>query len=312
MREVAGAWPGPDDETRRALGTALADIPAGAVVLLDGLVASALPEIVVPEARRLRLVSLVHLPLGVAGDAACRAREYAVLLASRRIVTTSLWSRQWLLDAYASLEAELVHVVHPGVDPAPVVSWCREGSRMLCVGAVTRTKGQDVMVQALAQLTEYEWSCRCVGSLAVDEVYAGQARALAGSPQLAGRITWAGPRGATELDADYADADLVVVPSTTEAYGMVVTEALARGLPVVGSAVGGVPEALGAPAIGPLPGLLVPAGDAAALADALRGWLTNADLRSSLRELALRRRCTLTDWSATTARVSRVLSQVAT
>ena len=64
-----------------------------------------------------------------------------------------------------------------------------------------------------------------------------------------------------------------MLPSRAETYGMVVTEALARGIPVLASDAGGLPETLGRDPDGRVPGLLVPPGDAAALAAALRGWL---------------------------------------
>ena len=92
---------------------------------------------------------------------------------------------------------------------------------------------------------------------------------------------------------------------------MVVTEALARGLPVIAAAVGGVPEALGHGADGTRPGLLVPPGDPAALRDALRAWLEDADLRRRLRRAARERRAALSRWSTTTSVVAGVLAGAA-
>ena len=92
---------------------------------------------------------------------------------------------------------------------------------------------------------------------------------------------------------------------------MVVTEALARGLPVVASEVGGVPEALGHGADGTRPGLLVPPDDPAALGDALRSWLEDADLRRRLRRAARERRASLRAWSTTTSEVADVLAGAA-
>ena len=120
-----------------------------------------------------------------------------------------------------------------------------------------------------------------------------------------------GPLSGSELDAAYAEADVLVLASRAETYGMVVTEALSRGLPVIAADVGGVPEALGFGADGTRPGLLVPPGDVAALAEALRLWLTDADLRAALRAAALQRRAGLKDWSETADRVGRVLLGVA-
>ena len=92
---------------------------------------------------------------------------------------------------------------------------------------------------------------------------------------------------------------------------MVITEAMARGLPVVATAVGGVPEAVGHAADGGRPGLLVPPGDAPALGAALRRWLDDPDLRHRLRQAALERRATVADWSDTAARVSQALAEAA-
>jgi glycosyltransferase involved in cell wall biosynthesis len=104
---------------------------------------------------------------------------------------------------------------------------------------------------------------------------------------------------------------VLVLPSHAETYGMVVTEALARGLPVITTAVGGLPEALGRTSDGRQPGLLVPAGDSGALAAALRCWLGDAELRQGLRAAARERRSTLTGWDVTSSRVTRVLSEAA-
>jgi glycosyltransferase involved in cell wall biosynthesis len=135
-------------------------------------------------------------------------------------------------------------------------------------------------------------------------------RALIAAHGLTGRVDFAGPRTGDELDAAYAAADLLVLPSHGETYGMVVTEALARGMPVLATAVGGVPEALGRAPDGSLPGMLVAPGDPAALAAALRSWLTDGGLRDRLSCSARERRRTLTGWDVTSSRISTVLKGV--
>jgi glycosyltransferase involved in cell wall biosynthesis len=121
-------------------------------------------------------------------------------------------------------------------------------------------------------------------------------------------VSFPGPLTVAELDRCYAAADLLVLPSRTEAYGMVVIEALARGLPVVAADVGGVTEALGHGAEGIRPGLLVPPDDAAALAGALREWLRDAELRGRLRRAARERRESLAGWSTTASTIAGVLA----
>jgi glycosyltransferase involved in cell wall biosynthesis len=129
---------------------------------------------------------------------------------------------------------------------------------------------------------------------------------------LTDRIRFTGPRTGNRLAAAYADADLLVLPSRGESYGMVVAEALARGVPVVAAAVGGVPEALGRTPAGDSPGIMVPPDDPAALGAALRGWLTDPELRARLRKWALVRRTTLMGWTTTATVISDVLSTVMT
>jgi glycosyltransferase involved in cell wall biosynthesis len=126
---------------------------------------------------------------------------------------------------------------------------------------------------------------------------------------LGDRLSFPGPRTGADLGRSYAAADLVVLASRAETYGMVIIEALARGLPVITTEVGGVPEALGHGVDGIRPGLLVPPEDPAALGAALRAWLGDAELRERLRQAARERRESLPGWSTTTSVLARVLAE---
>jgi glycogen synthase len=290
-----------------ALADALARISDGSVVLLDGLIASPAPEVLVPESRRLRLVVLVHMPLGQAEP---DQREAAVLSAVTSVVTTSVWAQQTLLDLYSLPEGH-VHVAEPGVQAAELVLGTATGESLLSVAAVIPGKGHDVLLDALATLSGRRWRCLCVGTLERDPTYVATLRRRALDRGLDGRLRFSGALPEEHLARSYRAADLLVLPSRSETYGMVVTEALARGLPVVAAEVGGVPEALGHGAEGTRPGLLVPGDDPAALADALRAWLEDPGLRRRLQRAARERRESLSDWSATTAALADVLERAA-
>jgi len=291
---IGGGWPAPDVATERELARRLAAIPAGALVLVDGLLAA--PSVLAPESTRLRLVLLVHLPRGDEWIPGVRA-----------VVVTSEWSAS-RLPADAPVDVP-VAVAVPGGDPAPTAAGSSSGGRLLAVGAVVPYKGQDVLLDALATLGDADWRCTVVGPLDRDPGFVdGLGRRLAAT-RLAGRVTLTGALTGAALELAYADADLLVLPSRTEAYGMVITEALARGVPVVASAVGGVPEAIG-DVDGRTPGALLPAGDPVALAAVLRRWLAEPELRARWRATAGQRRATLPTWPDTAGRVADVLTAV--
>jgi glycosyltransferase involved in cell wall biosynthesis len=176
------------------------------------------------------------------------------------------------------------------------------------VAAVAGHKGHDVLVDALAALADLPWRLVCAGALDRDPAFVADVQARAVAAGIADRIIYAGPLSGAALERAYADADVLVHPTRGEMYGLVVTEALAHGLPVIASDVGGVPEAFGARSGDPAPGQLVPPGESGALGDALRAWLTSPERRAALRAGALRRRAALPTWSATADAVRAALT----
>ncbi|GAA4558608.1 glycosyltransferase family 4 protein [Planotetraspora kaengkrachanensis] len=312
---VRGAWPRPDADARAALARSLAEVPSDAVVLLDGLVACGVPDVVVPQAGRLRLAVLVHLPLGdeigpEPGAAAdLDARERATLQAAGAVVATSPWTAK-RLAGHHGLAEDRIHVVSPGADRAPAASGTDGASRLLCVGSVTPTKGHDLLVEALAAVREPSWHCEIVGPLSRDPAHAERLRRTVGRLGLGDRVRLAGPLTAERLAEQYARADLVVLPSRSETYGMVVTEALARGIPVLATAVGGVPETLGQASDGGVPGILVSPEDPAAISAGLRRWFGDPGLRRRLRLSALDRRDRLAPWQETARGLAAVLERL--
>ncbi|MFF1447961.1 glycosyltransferase family 4 protein [Streptomyces sp. NPDC058274] len=312
---VAGSWPRPDAAARAELARTLRELPDGTVVLLDGIVACGVPEIIAPEAQRLRLAVLVHLPLGdetgldPAVAAELDALERATLRAVPAVVATSEWAVRRLV-AHHGLAPERVHVAVPGADIAPLAPGTDGVSRLLCVAAVTPRKGQHRLVEALATVTDLPWSCVFVGGLEQEPEYVAGLRKLIDGFGLGDRLHLAGPQAGGELDASYAAADLMVLTSYAETYGMAVTEALARGIPVLATDVGGLPEAVGRAPDGGVPGILVPPENPAALAAELRGWFGEADVRRRLKAAARARRAALGGWAATARSLAGVLGRL--
>lgn len=320
---VAGTWPYPDEAARAAFRHALDLTPqdlasrgeaAPPVVLIDGLLASGAGDLVAAAARSRPVVPLVHLPFGAA-DAGLAASEHTALSSAAAVVVTSVWTRGQVRTSYG-IPPERIHVASPGADPAVPAQPAdprgdeRPGTRMLCVAAVSHAKGHDTLVAALEGLLARhrgDWTCRFAGSLEVDPDFVTAVRERLAASGLAGRVELTGPLDRAALGRAYAASDILVLPSRAETWGMVVTEALTRGIPVVASRVGGLPEALGRAPDGIRPGLLVPADDPPALTDALERWLADGGLRARLRAAARGRASTQPGWDATAGEVAAAL-----
>lgn len=307
---VPGPWSNASSDVDAALEAALRRPQDGDLVLLDGLVVSASPRAVAPAADRLRLVLVVHLPWGHEHPDVA-AEERAAFGAAAAVVTTSHWTRDWLVAEYG-LPASLLHVVVPGAEPADVVRGTETGGELLCVGAVVPGKGHDLLLSALEEVADLDWRCTCVGALDLDAEFVATVRRTAEAGGLSHRVEFSGARTGSALKRAYETSDLLVLASRGETYGMVVTEALAHGLPVVATAVGGVREALGlAGDHRDPPGVLVPTESPSALAGVLRDWLTGPELRAHLRRLAEERRKELPAWTQSVRAFTDLLARVA-
>ncbi|WP_100112389.1 glycosyltransferase family 4 protein [Streptomyces alboflavus] len=317
-RPVAGSWPRPGGEALRELSLVLEAIPDGSVVLLDGLIACGVPDLLAAHHGRLRLVILVHLPLadetGLDPQTArdLERTERAALGYAAAAVATSRWTATQLTKRHG-LPGVRVHVAVPGVRLGPLAPGTLGGGQhLLCVASATERKRITTLVNALAALPrDLPWELRVAGA-EPDPDYAARLRALIAEAGLGDRISLFGPLPSVALEAEYAWADLLVLASDTEPYGMSITEALAHGLPVYASDTGGIPEALGHATFPgetrlERPGRLVPVGDASAWADALGEWMCELSLRDRLRTLAEQRQRTLPTWRSTALEVQAAL-----
>jgi glycosyltransferase involved in cell wall biosynthesis len=211
-----------------------------------------------------------------------------------------------------------LRVALPGTDRAPLA----EGSvppHIVTVAALLPNKDQVLVVEALARIRELEWTASLVGSDEADPGYAARVHEAVAVNGLESRLRIAGELKGQALEDEWNRADLSVLVSKAEAFGMVVTESLAHGIPVVVRAGTGAVEAMSFAAqddgkSGQLPGTAVrfPGTDdphnPALLAGVLRDWLQDRSIRNAWREAALETRDRLPGWDIT-ARL--VLDEVA-
>jgi Glycosyltransferase len=280
----------------------LSQLPDGALVLIDGLLATHEADALLAEGTRLRLVVLAHM---VAAD--LTDSERSAYRVARRIIATSNWTRAELIAQDAADPRRIV-IAHPGTDPAPTTTASASGGRLLSVGAIAPHKGHDLLVRALADCSDVEcWRYTIVGSLRAAPDFVAGLRATIASAGLTDRIAFTGVATGRALDDAYGRADLVIMPSRSESYGMAVAEALARGIPVLTSGVGGIPEAIAQSAAA----MIVPPEDPWALDLVLRRWWASPTLRQELKAAALKARDAVRPWSATTAIVASTLAEAA-
>ena len=287
-------------------GAVLSSLPDGALVLVDGLVATRSPEAVEDAAGRLRIVVLAHMVEASFPDADPRGidAERRALRAAHRVIATSEWTKRELVRRGLA-SAERIDVAAPGTDDAATSPGTPTGRALLCVGVVAPHKGQDTLVEALAALAaQPEWTCTIAGSLAARPDFAERIAARAAAAGVGDRITMAGVLGRDDLEAAYRHADLLVAPSRAESYGMAIGEALRRGIPIVASSVGGVPQT-----VSPAAAVLVPPDQPAALRQALEYWMIDPGLRARLKAGAQRAGARLPRWSDTVARIGASLGE---
>ena len=309
---LEGTWPHPDATDLAAASACIAALPGGAVVVADGLAFGCLAHVVRPHAQRLRWVALVHHPLHLetgldAIDRAdLQARESQALQLAQRVVVTS---HSTVADVVAmGVRPDRMAVVEPGTDPAPPRAATKRADagpvQLLCVATLTPRKGHAVLLQALSGLVQLPWVLHLVGSTERDPGTAARLQALA--LPLGERVVWHGELPGAVLHAHYAAADVFVLPSLYEGYGMVVAEAVAHGLPVVCTDGGALAHTLPSGA-----GLQVPAGDMPALRTALARANAEPHLRERLAAGARAAAGQLATWPQQAARFAHVLEGLA-
>jgi glycosyltransferase involved in cell wall biosynthesis len=205
------------------------------------------------------------------------------------------------------VEPERVVLVEPGTDPARPARGSAGGPlQLLCVATLNYGKGHDVLFRALADVPQQNWRLTCAGSVQRDADTSEKLHALLRTLQLEDRVALAGELDAVALEECYHRSDLFVLATRHETYGMAVAEALARGLPVISTTTGAIPQLVGDEA-----GLLVPPGDAAAFAAAITRVLGDSELRARLAAGARRAAERLPTWDAAAGRMSAVLGAFA-
>jgi glycosyltransferase involved in cell wall biosynthesis len=325
---LPGGYPSPSADDLRATAEAFAKVPRAAVLMVDGLAYGAMTTEVIARANG-PIVALVHHPLcletglSLERQAELKASEASALGLARHIVVTSATTARTLLTGFG-IPAERITVAEPGTDAARLLKAARGvqpaekagrlprtrrppgALRLLTVGSLVPRKGYDLLVQSLARLADLDWELVIAGDRdRSPETTAALVRQIRRS-KVRNRIRLVGALDEGALAALYAGTDLFVMASLYEGYGMVLAEALVRGLPIVattgGAAAATAPDRAA---------LKVPPGDVDALSRALRRAMTDRALRRKLADAARAAGRKLPRWEDTARILAGVIGSAA-
>ncbi|MDH7796656.1 MULTISPECIES: glycosyltransferase family 4 protein [unclassified Beijerinckia] len=306
---LPASFPYPSAADLAQTQTLLARADPDAILLVDGLAWGALPPDMAAGFGP-RIVALCHHPLGLeAGLSAEQSRHFIAnekrtLAAAAHVIVTSASTARTLRDDF-SVTAERITIAEPGVDPAPRAQGSGGAPHLLAIGSIIPRKGYDVLVTALAGLKDCDWRLSIVGSPDRASATAQALSAQIASTGLGERITLAGELANGALEACYHQADIFVMASHYEGYGMALAEAMAHGLPIVTTTGGAVAMTVPDGA-----GLKVPPGDAEALAEALRMVILDRKRRGDIAEASWQAGQKLPRWEETAGIIAAALRRV--
>ena len=306
---LGDGFPSPNAMQRATARAILSAVPGECPIVIDGLGIAALPE--AGALRSHTLIALVHLPLALepgldtAQADAFRESERAALTAAARVVVTSKATARIVAAEYG-VQSQRISVVRPGNDPVPKALGSDDGIvRLLSIGSVLPGKGYDLLIAALAMLTDLPWRLTIAGDRTRNLAAAARLDVDISAHGLGDRVTVLGALPSERISELYLASDLFVLASRFESYGMVLTEAIAHGLPVVSTTAGAIPDT-----VPPDTGLLVPPDDVAALTQALRRLIGNHAERQRLAINARAAAAQLPTWRDSARLFARAIEMV--
>lgn len=305
---LPGHYPMPSKSEQQLALNILDECDEADVAVVDGLAGGSFPELLAACSDSTPCVSLLHHPLCLESginrhDATLlEERERAGLAFVKAVITTSPATSKTVAELF-DFPASAIHTVEPGVTrAAPVKFRTVEPLSILSVGSITERKGHDVLIKALAALKHLPWTLTVIGPQDLDKRLFEGLIELCQTLELADRVRFFDSLSEHDLNEHYDKADIFALASRYEGYGMAYAEAIVRGIPVIGTTAGAIPDTVPKQA-----GLLVPVDDSEALSQAIGSLLQDDTLRRRLHEGALSAEPEFPTWSGTAKAFMTVL-----
>ncbi|MEM8878110.1 MAG: glycosyltransferase family 4 protein [Pseudomonadota bacterium] len=268
-------------------------------LVIDGLALGGFGDQIAVLSGNYPLIGLVHHPLSLeTGLTAAEARQFSeterkALAHCCGVIATSETTHDTLVATFGVSANDCV-VVPPGLEPLTLDERDVEvqgAPRLLSVGTLIPRKGHLDLIKALAQLKQFDWQLDVVGDDTLNPQHARRVREMVADAGLEARITVHGKRPQDELRRFYYDADVFVLAAHYEGYGMAFAEAVAAGLPIIGTTGGAIPQTVPDGC-----GILVEPGDVDGLRRALETVISSPDLRASMTAASRAAAAQFKDW----------------
>ena len=309
---LGDGFPRPSAEQKAFAQARLAEVKKGTPIVIDGLAFGVLPEAARALYRDYPLIGLVHHPLALetglssADAAAMKVSEKAALAATQVVIATSDLTGRMLAQDY-DVPFGRITVAPPGTDRvAARAAKAGETVQLLSIGSIVPRKGYDVLIAALAAIADLPWRLSIAGDRTRNVDAAARLDADIAHHKLDDRIDVLGAVSDETIAELYSQSDVFVLASRFEGYGMVFTEALARGLPVIGTTGGAIPDTVPKDA-----GILVPPDDTKALAKALSEIIISAEKREHLAAASRASAAQLPAWQDSAKLFAKAIEAVA-
>lgn len=305
---LSNEFPLPDSQTLVRTAQQFEQLPDGAVVIIDGLAFGVMESIAEQQQTRLKLIALCHHPLmleaGLSDEQVQQLfiSEQRALNAAQAVIVTSAMTSKILVEQFG-IPAGKITVAEPGTDRQEFAPCSGNPPVLLTLATLTRRKAHDLLIDALAKVRHLPWSARFVGGLHFDPHWVAHLQHKTTAAGLDGRIVFVGQ--VTDVGSEYAAADLFILPSRFEGYGMAFAEALSFGLPIIAARAGAVPDVVPETA-----GMLVQPDNISALAEALQHLLTTPTLYKQLRAGAQSAAQSLPGWATTAGNVATLINKI--
>jgi glycosyltransferase involved in cell wall biosynthesis len=312
VRHIAlpASFPFPTDEDVSQTAHLLSDIPPHIPLLIDGLAYGGFSPSLLDTLKQRCVVALVHHPLcAETGHDARTAQllktsEKRALDAARHIIVTSEATRNGLICDF-EIAPSRITVAEPGVKRFAFTTIRTPAQQLLAVGTVIERKGYDVLIEVLHEMRELSWALHIVGAVDRCPHTFVSLQKRVDALDLTSRIVFKGALSPEQVERAYHEADVFILTSQLEGYGMVLTEALAHGLPVISTRTGAATDPRYGEALN-----LVDSGDVTGLRDAICLFLRDDEVRIKAAKHARRIAAHLPTWADTAKIIASVFSSL--